>query len=1007
MSQNAGHNNLPENLELNNWLKVALSSANELDRQIALEELLTNGFIPEFENSLKILAEKDPSNNCRMQTQWILRLEHSKGQLKSKIKKLDITPELANQAIDKGDYATLSLLGQMPRKSPPSQSLDLWREALKTATNPRFIETGLNLLTKFGQQSDTNIAVKYLQSPDAQVVCAALSLIAQQDKEIFRKTIRFGLSSKSAVILLHSVHLLRTIDEPETIKYLSNLILNKNPLIRQKALRELTLISFDKVEDLFWQYIAREDHFLLLIKAGFLITFNPALHFPFKLYDILTLSSGVKKYILEMVMNQTIEAAHAAGILNKDINVFISEIKQYIANKRIEQTVRIAASNLKSTDNQMRQSAVETLAAYVNYSQIKTLLERQYKIETDDNIKSYLSSILEDSSDLEPHIEPTKTYAQITAEAQNKAIQVQEQGSIATKEKQPENSQVTHSTDSTKKPKLTIDLSQFPDSDKFARLSPKEQRAYLNSIDCIEKYPFCKNTLLTVLNADIKKNILLEILKKIQNFGNKDDAKQVYELTGSSEPSIAAQAIRTVGIIDLDRILPELNLFLSNDDPRIKSAAFEVYAIADKSAAVQYVGTMLKQTSIPIRQIVLSLLPQLDYPSAEPLLWWLLSHETNVELQDQTGYMIAANPTKEGIDRLYQFTHDKTGEVKPEFTEMWSAALITAENVFGTPANEIEQNCWDKLVSQSETYEEEEKSDYKFRSVVGENEEIQAELESQSSEPERTIFQEILLHLYNYKTQYIFASCILGVIVYFNLGDDQTIHRADKTHVAATTNFVPREGSNRTTQVGSEDWQEGIKSGAGAIIRSPNYANLMRSAADERQSYREEAEQRALEYYAQLAKDPSASQSDRDWAAANTNENYRLGNKAYEKGNFRDAEILLEKAADDNTLNTFGKIDAMQKLLEISQINKNKTNWIKWIDRLLKEAKNVKGFDRVAAFDNMGETFTKLQQLSDSLKANPEAREQLRAGLRQPGVSEEELDKRMDSILNFKLPFED
>ena len=71
---------------------------------------------------------------------------------------------------------------------------------------------------------------------------------------------------------MHSVHLLRTIDEPEALKYLSVLVLNQNPLVRQKALRELMLVKFEKVENLFWQYIGREDQTFLLVKAGLLAT---------------------------------------------------------------------------------------------------------------------------------------------------------------------------------------------------------------------------------------------------------------------------------------------------------------------------------------------------------------------------------------------------------------------------------------------------------------------------------------------------------------------------------------------------------------------------------------------------------------------------------------------------------------------------------------------------------------------------------------------------------------
>ena len=283
--------NLPQNLELNEWLKLSLTSRNEISRLIALEEIVTNGFTPELAPILKEISEKDPSESCRSQAQWILKLDATKGSLKSLIKKLDITPDFINLQIQKKDFAKVILIKQILRKSPSDQTMQLWREALAVENERYFLEFGLELLSKFGEQKDAALAIKHLQNPNPQVICSSLTLLAQKDQNLFKKCIRLGLSNKNATVIMHSVHLLRTIDELEALKYLSVLILNQNPLVRQKALRELMLVKFEKVENLFWQYIGREDQTLLLVKAGLLATFNPAPHFPFKIYDIIQGSS--------------------------------------------------------------------------------------------------------------------------------------------------------------------------------------------------------------------------------------------------------------------------------------------------------------------------------------------------------------------------------------------------------------------------------------------------------------------------------------------------------------------------------------------------------------------------------------------------------------------------------------------------------------------------------------------------------------------------------------------
>ena len=60
-------------------------------------------------------------------------------------------------------------------------------------------------------------------------------------------------------------------------------------------------------------------------------------------------ASGVKNHIMQLILKQCIATTNMAGILkNKDINTYLNEIKQYIANKKKEQTLRVVISNLKS-----------------------------------------------------------------------------------------------------------------------------------------------------------------------------------------------------------------------------------------------------------------------------------------------------------------------------------------------------------------------------------------------------------------------------------------------------------------------------------------------------------------------------------------------------------------------------------------------------------------------------------------------------------------------------------
>ncbi len=1060
----------PQNLDLNEWLKFSLTSYNEITRQIALVEITGNGFTSDFLEILSNIAKNDPSQSCRSQANWVIKVNENKKEVKSRLKSFDVTPEFISSLIQSEDFAKINVIKQLLRKSPPEQIVDLWRGVLNKEKNPTLIEFALDILTKFGEKDDSVYAIKHLQNNNSQVICAALSFLASKDSDLLKKHIRQGLSSKTANILIHSVHLLKTIDEPETIKYLSLLILNQNPLVRQKALRELMLIKFENVEDLFWQYLGREDQPFLLVKAGLLATFNPAKHFPFKIYDIMSIATGTKKHILQLILKQTLATTNLSGIINNsDFNAYVNKLKKYIANKKIEQTIRVTVANLKAEEVDIRADAIEKLSRFISHPQIKSLLINQLKVEKDPEIKSYLVSLFEDSPDEDranilgstssvlinkkpnsdsliqnkvesksntneafpilPNLSTLGSMENMPSlptfnESKNEKSEVdnshQQIDSSAIVEKKESSLRVSDVNEATsvadskieEKQEKTAILTSFPNTEEFLNLSSKEQRALLKKITNIESYPVTKNTLIEVLDKKIKKTVALDIIKIIGEYGNNDDAKKIYHLTKSDDESIAAQTIKSIGRIDIDKILPELNIFLANKDPRIKSSAFEIYAIVDKTAAVQYVGTMLKNTKDSIRRIGLSLIPQLDYSSAEPLLWWMLDHESNIELQDQVGYMIAANPTKDGIIKIFEYTHDNNGELKEGFSEMWNIAVISAENVFGISKEEIEKNCWDSRVS-LKNEETKESYDYKFKSVVGEKDEIETEMERNAvSTIENNLLEKILIHIYEYKKQYIITVSVillLFVIKLLTQKDENTLYRANKDIVVSEVNYIPSEGSDKVTQVGGDDWKEGIKSGARNIIRSPQYAALMQSAAEEREAFREEAKEKEKEYFQKLANDSTADKEDREWAEAKLNENYDLGTQLFEAENYAEAEAYLEKAANDPKLNTFGKVDAIQKLMEICDKRNDKAKWSKWMSRLLKETKhNVEGFSQVEAFEDFDKTLSTIENFTAQLKTDPRIKEEYLKGMKEKyKYTEEEAQQALDDLINFKHPFDE
>ena len=416
---------------------------------------------------------------------------------------------------------------------------------------------------------------------------------------------------------------------------------------------------------------------------------------------------------------------------------------------------------------------------------------------------------------------------------------------------------------------------------------------------------------------------------------------------------------------------------------------------------------MLNNTNVSIRRIGLSLIPLLDYPSAEPLLWWMLIYESNADLQKQVGYIVASNPTKEGIIKLFKFTHDKDGGLKEGFGEIWEVAVLSTANVFNLTKEQIETECWNSIV-RAEQEERKEKPDYKFKSSVYANKNIASEIgEITNNISNDNLIENVFIHVFQFKYYYAIAVISFGVFLYMiSDKDPNIIRRANKQTVVAESNFVPTEISDKTTQVGSEGWQDGMRSGARKILRSQAYSNLMKSAVQEQEAFREEAKRKEEAYYRNLANDSNADQEDREWAATKINENYQKGFKYFKLGNYKDAEYYLEKASNDTSLGSFARIEAIQKLMEISHLNNDKEAYFKWLDKMFKEVKNIDGFGQVKAFENFGKIISDMQNVSNQLKGNPQAREQYLENMKiKFKYSDEEAKTALNDIINFKFPF--
>ncbi|NLF97886.1 MAG: HEAT repeat domain-containing protein [Candidatus Riflebacteria bacterium] len=948
---------MPDRLDLNEWIQLSLDSVDETDRQIALEELVTTGVPPYLQAKLREISARDASPGCRQLAAWIENLDRLKAELKPQMKGLDLTPDAIESLLENDEPGRASVIIQLLRKAPSEQALQQWRERLATEKNPRLLEIGLTILGKFGVAADADFATMLLLEADVEVVCAALSLLHQRDEDVFKRQVRTGLTSRSFRVQLHAVHLLRLVDSNEALKYIKAFLFHKNQLIRQRALRELMLIDFSRVENLFLQYLGTEIQPLLLVKAGFVAAFNPSREFPLKIFDIMLLSKDLKKHIMQLILRQSVEAVQAAGLLDQPLEAYMADLKKQIDRRRAEIIIRCAVRELASPRRELRAAAIERLSQYAAYPSIIQALKKHLEIESDDELKKSICLLLE----------PVTVPA---AERETAAP-----------------------AKSAEEPKA------FPGPQSFLKLPLMEQRRLLKGISDNTSFLAARHTLFDLLNSDIKKSLILDILKVIYELGSRIDVPSILPLLESSEPPIKAMAVKTLGKLDLDSILPTLNQFLADEDPRIKSAALEVYLFADKEGAVQYLSSMLRSAVADTRRIGLSLLPQLDYPSAEPLLLRMLKYEANDELIVQASYMVAANPTRDGLELLFANTHDKLGELKPGAEEIWQMAMISAESVFDQPAVDIEAACWEAYkVEHAEPSSE--KSAYAYDSVVGEDDD---ELPPPPSDgDDQTPVEQLFLHLYEFKWHYIVGVVVIIPIMFSLLSSNEPEYkgrRGGMSEHGAPVSFLPTEQkSTSDTQVGSGDWQGYLKTGAREVLGGKAYAKAISSGREEVDKIRYDNERAYRQSLIDKANDPAQPEEVRQMAAAYSHPGFARAIDAYDLKNMSEAEVYFEQCVEDSQLNSVGKCLALTRLAEIAQAKGDRASWMKWQDRLLKELKNVPEYKDIAAFQDFGRYFSSVMDISNQLSIDGTGADEILTGLKAQGDSDTEARENLEVL---------
>ncbi len=908
----------PGTLDLNAWLAFSLASPEEAERRLALDEIGFQGLADAFADDLRRLAATDPAEACRTFAARLLERARQPAAVRP-VEKIELTPERTRALLEVGEDTLQQVVLRSLRKAPAQEILDTWRAHLPGEENPEVIGVGLTLLARHGKPEDADLAMLFSSHPSVPVVKAAIDLFHGQNPGQFKEGIVRFLVSDDLEIRLHTIRKLRTFDPREAQTYLRSLLAARNPFIRQRALRELLLVPFAESEALYLAYLAAEPLPLLLVLAGSAVAMNPAPDLPQKLYDVFFSARDLRARILQLVINQLLASIKASGILDVPIETYLETLKATLQKRKLWITARMALADLDHADPEVRIAAIGKLSQARQFPKVQDALEQRDAVETVEEVREALAQALGREKE-------SFTIAGFRAKIKD--------GS-------------------------------------FYGLDPKVQKKFVGTITDEDTFRDARDIIGIAVVADLDRGVLLQLLDRIAAHGRQWDPKCLFRFLKSEDPGILAGALRAIGRLDLDSIAYEIPNLLRHDDFRVKMAALELYLVSDKTSALQYLIGMLKAPSVKIRKNGLSLLATVDYPSAERILLDYFPVEKNLEAKLQAGFILAANPTLEGIQVLYAGCHDDQGVVHPAFQDLWEGALEAAVPLLAPDAATLLAGCQTRRTAE-QTAAAAEQPTYAFKKVTAStNKNLFAEQDSQPAEglgaelrvPEpQEAFDKAAGVVERYRMPLAAAAVALLAGGLWWLAGDRLLGPGSGSGSA-----VVHESRANRMEEGSRDvpaMVAGRRGGPTSYVSGRGYAQVMKAMDTERQSISEEFhrknKQALREVLMQMLDDPNY----KGYGEFYLNENCAKGMEALDQGDLPEARTSLRKALEDPSISEEARVIVCQGLMQIGFELGDKESLQKALETFLAtipEGELPKGYDKMS----VKEAFAGLDRLHE------------------------------------------
>ncbi|MBP7632959.1 HEAT repeat domain-containing protein [Candidatus Ozemobacteraceae bacterium] len=858
----------PDSLEVEDWLDHILAGEDEQAAIVALAYAKDEDLSPRIQERLESIASGRFSA-CRDLAADLILIWHFRNAdiLRNTD---DVAPTPLRDMLSGFPPAMRRAMQKTTWRLSSEGLLQVWRDHLLNESDPIVLSIGLSLLANHGSAEDANQAAAHLGSEHPCVVNAALDLLAAQNPSLLKTLLLGALLRSEPEIRFHAIRILRNIDPSEGVAFIESAMADEDPVIRLLAARALMVMPFEIAEAAYLQFLGLETQPFPLVLLGRELVRQNAPDLPLRLFDTLMMSKGVKRHILQLILDGAIEHIKTSGSLTIPVEEYVQRLQSQLRERHTDLVIALGLRDLRNTDPELRLGAIERLSGHVQLKRVADAFRARLKSETEEPVKQALTHALE--SIAEPAATPQAPPRATPGEA-------------------------PHTTEPIALPATP------PEIEAFLQTPPDDQAALMGLIRTVDGFKTYRTFLGRLLPRSQHRLVTVRLLSLYERFGTQEDAPSLRSYLRNPDPGIVGQALKAMGRLDADQVLPLLNPLLRSDSLQIKTAAIEVLLTLDKEGAFQHLRNLLESPVRANKRKGLELVPHVDYAIAEPVILKMLEKETVPDLISRIGLIILSNPNPQGLKSVYQVTHRDQAEQQPELVELWEMARECAAQILGIEAGSVDEYYVELFRKDQEKAAEPEPA-YAFSKASQKMPRFAKTLAARSSSAEPG-------NLWETSKAALFSPWGLAATaaLCLYLAAD-ILPRPSGPGTNRTQKQDPLLPSTRQMEVSRGPGGTNVRplpvsgraEAAGDILGGPRYETIISDASREREAFRtkikRDAERHTQEWYERLAKDPAT----RATGLFYLNKSCRTAKEALDKGNYGQARDEFRKAIADPDL---------------------------------------------------------------------------------------------------------